>query len=153
MSNRLPSVRLVDVEAANWSKVVDVAPRPDQGRFVAPVARYLCLCHYGGEWNPLAIESDGSIVGHVMWGVDEEDGSTWLGGLVIDADAQGRGIGRAAVVAFLDRFTENKQTNIALSYSPDNLAARKLYSDLGFVETGEMEGDEVVARYRRSWTK
>ncbi|MEN8235921.1 MAG: GNAT family N-acetyltransferase [Actinomycetota bacterium] len=150
MVNQLPNVRLVDVDAANWGQVVDVAPRPDQDQFVAPVARYLCLAHYGGEWNPLAIESDGRIVGHVMWGIDEADGSTWLGGLVINAAAQGRGIGRAAIVAFLDRFTENGRTNIALSYSPDNLVVRKLYAALGFVETGEMEDDEIVARYQRS---
>ena len=149
VTDRLPQLQLVDVDAANWSQVVDVVPRPDQDRFVAPVSRYLCLAHYGGEWNPLGIEVDESIVGHIMWGVDEEDGSVWLGGLVVDAAAQGRGIGRAAVVAFLNRFTENGRTNVALSYSPDNVAARKLYADLGFIETGEMEGDEVVARCQR----
>ncbi len=34
----------------------------------------------------------------------------------------------------------------ALSYEPENTAAKALYADFGFVETGEMEGDEVVAR-------
>ena len=149
MTDQLPNVRLVDVDAANWRQAVDVAPRPEQEQFVAPVARYLCLAHYGGEWNPLAIENDGLIVGHVMWAIDDDDDSVWLGGLIINAAAQSRGVGRSAVEAFLDRFTENGRTNIALSYSSDNLVARKLYADLGFVETGEMEGDEVVARYRR----
>lgn len=149
MTKYPPEVRLVDVDGANWRQIVDIAPRPDQERFVAPVARYLCLAHYGGEWRPLAIETNGSIVGHVMWAIDEADGSVWLGGLVIDAAAQGRGIGRGAVMAFLDRFTEQGHTNAALSYSPENTAARRLYADLGFVETGEMEDDEIVARYRR----
>jgi diamine N-acetyltransferase len=150
MTHRVPQVRLLEVEALNWRDVVDVAPRTDQEHFVAPVARYLCLAHYGGEWHPLAVQTDGSIVGHVMWAVDEADGSTWLGGLVIDSAAQGRGIGRAAVLAFLERFTENGRTNVALSYSPENVVARKLYADLGFVETGEMADDEIVARYQRN---
>ena len=34
---------------------------------------------------------------------------------------------------------------VKLSYSPDNSVARSLYAQLGFGETGEMEGDEVVA--------
>ena len=34
----------------------------------------------------------------------------------------------------------------ALSYSPSNTAARHLYQTLGFVETDEWEGDEIVAR-------
>jgi len=35
---------------------------------------------------------------------------------------------------------------VALSYRPDNTVARGLYASAGFVETGEMEDDEVVAR-------
>jgi diamine N-acetyltransferase len=150
MLDAKPEVRFVDVDATNWSFLAEVEPRSDQWEFVAPVTRYLCLAHYGGEWHPLAIEVDGSIVGHVMWAVDEEDGSTWLGGLVIDAAHQGRGIGRATMEAALDRFTQNGTTNVALSYSPENVVARHLYRSMGFVETGEMEDDEIVARYRRS---
>jgi diamine N-acetyltransferase len=140
----------VEIDAANWRQAVDIAPRPDQERFVAPVARYLCLAHYGGEWHPRAIEADGSIVGHLMWAVDDADDSVWLGGLIIDASEQGRGIGRGAVVAFLDRFTQNGHTNVALSYSPENTVARRLYADIGFVETGETVDDEIVARHRRT---
>ena len=144
-----PDVRFTEVDATNWSILAEVEPRPHQRDFVAPVTRYLCLAHYGGEWHPLAIEADGTIVGHVMWAVDEEDGSTWLGGLVVDATQQGRGIGRATVDVFLDRFTEDGKTDVALSYSPDNEVARALYQSMGFVETGEMEDDEIVARCRR----
>lgn len=126
-----------------------MTPEPDQSEFVASVAYYLCLCCYGGEWHPLAIEIDGSIVGHLMWAVDPQDESVWLGGLVIDASVQGRGYGRSAVLAFLDRFKQEDGTvNAALSYSPDNEIARRLYTDIGFIETGEMEGDEIVARYQ-----
>ena len=145
-----PKVRLVEVDAENWRALTEVKSKPGQERFVASVAWYLCLAHYGDDWHPLAIEVDGSIVGHLMWAIDEEDGSAWLGGLVIDADAQGSGIGHAALVAFLDRFTEDEHTNAALSYLPDNTIARKLYADLGFVETGEMADEEIVARYQRS---
>jgi diamine N-acetyltransferase len=35
---------------------------------------------------------------------------------------------------------------MALSYAPDNAVARTLYRSLGFIETGEADGDEVVAR-------
>jgi diamine N-acetyltransferase len=140
-------VRLVEVDATNWRDLIRVAPHPHQDSFVAPIAYYLCLSHYGGEWHPLAIEADGTVVGHVMWAIDDADSSVWLGGLVIDAGAQRRGIGHTAVAAFLQRFATGGHTNVALSYSPDNLVARKLYADLGFVETGETEGEEVVARH------
>ena len=108
MSAAKPDVRLTEVDATNWSVIAEVEPRQDQRDFVAPITRYLCLAHYGGEWHPLAIEVDGTIVGHVMWAVDEDDGSTWLGGLVIDAAHQGRGVGKATVAAFLDRFADER---------------------------------------------
>jgi diamine N-acetyltransferase len=145
----LPDVRLVEVDGSNWRAAAAVTPQAGQDRFVAAVAYYLCLAHYGGLWHPLGVEVDGSIVGHVMWAVDDEDESVWLGGLVIDAAAQGVGVGRATVMAFLRRFSQDGNVNVALSYSPDNTIARKLYADIGFVETGEMEDDEIVARFQR----
>ena len=38
--------------------------------------------------------------------------------------------------------------DLALSYAPDNSVARHLYSDLGFIETGELAEDDIVARLR-----
>jgi diamine N-acetyltransferase len=145
------SVKLVPVDATNWRQVIRVAARPDQEAFVAPTANYLCLCHYGGEWQPWAVAARDHVVGHAMWAREEADGSVWLGGLVIDADEQGKGYGQAAVEAFIEEFTSGSgDVNVALSYSPENEVARTLYLKLGFVETGEMEDDEVVARLIRS---
>ena len=141
------AVELVEISAAIWRAVADVAPRPDQERFVAPITRYLCLGHYEQVWRSLAVVVDGTVVGHIMWAIDDADKSRWIGGVVIDAAAQGRGIGHAALVAMIDRLGADAECHeVALSYEPDNNAARKLYAGLGFVETGEMEDDEIVAR-------
>ena len=35
-----------------------------------------------------------------------------------------------------------------LSYEPDNETARRLYASYGFEETGEMDGEEVIAVLR-----
>ena len=32
-----------------------------------------------------------------------------------------------------------------VSYEPENTAAKKLYASFGFIENGEMDGDEIVA--------
>lgn len=146
-------VGLVEVDASNWRDVAAVTPKPGQERFVASTTYYLCLAHYGGDWSPLAIVEDGLVVGHLMWAIDEDDHSVWLGGLVVDGAAQGRGVGRSAVVALLDRFGSDGMINAALSYSPDNDIARRIYRSLGFEETGEREDDEVVARIRGAWPR
>jgi hypothetical protein len=80
---------------------VGVTPRPDQERFVAPVTYYLCLSIYGQIWHPLAIVADGAVIGHVLWAIDDADHSRWIGGFVVDAAAQARGIGRAALEAMI----------------------------------------------------
>jgi diamine N-acetyltransferase len=135
------------VTAVNWRDCADLEVAEEQRAFVAPVTRYLCLCHYGGLWQPLAVTAAGRVVGFVMWAVDEEDGSGWIGGLVIGGDQQRRGYGRAAVLALVERLRRDEGCpTAALSYAPQNTAAQALYASLGFVEAGEREDDEVVAR-------
>jgi diamine N-acetyltransferase len=34
---------------------------------------------------------------------------------------------------------------VAISYEPDNVGAKSLYASLGFYETGEMAGEELLA--------
>lgn len=139
-------VILRDVDASNWRAVAKVRTLPEQERFVAPATHYLSLSAYGGEWHSLAIEANGEVVGHVMWAIDPADGSHWIGGLVIDAGSQRKGIGRATILVLIERFrADPNYRETRLSYMPDNGAAQ-LYRELGFVETGEMDEDEVVAR-------
>ncbi|GAB3956057.1 hypothetical protein GCM10027614_67110 [Micromonospora vulcania] len=91
------AVTLRPVDDDNWRAVADVAPRDDQRRFVAALAaRYLLLSTRSEVWTSLAVYADETVVGHVMWGVDD-DGSHWIGGMVIDAAEQNRGVGRATV--------------------------------------------------------
>jgi diamine N-acetyltransferase len=79
--------------------VADVMPRDYQRRFVFPsAARYVLLSVLEGDCRSLGIRADDTVVGHVMWAVDD-DGSRWIGGLILDRAHQGTGIGRAATMA------------------------------------------------------
>jgi diamine N-acetyltransferase len=143
----LSEISIVPVDAGNWRSCAALSVRPDQEEFVSGVSYYLCLCNYGDTWQPLAVQRGDETVGFVMWAVDD-DRSRWIGGLVVDAAQQRTGVGRAIVRALQERFAaEPDCPNVALSYSPDNKGARALYASLGFVETGEAEDDEVVARW------
>ena len=140
-------ISLRPVDRDNWRPVVDLHVTPAQQDFVSEVSRYLLLCHYGGNWRPLAVYQGEEVIGFLMWAIDAADESCWLGGILIDRDQQGRGYGRAAVraaIALLAR--EQGRRHFALSYNPANLVAQRLYLSLGFEETGEWEDDEIVAR-------
>ena len=143
----VPRMELREVTADNWRDVVRIEPREDQGRFVASVAYYLNLCHYGEEWQPLALYQDEEPVGFAMWGYDAEDDAYWIGGFVIDAEHQGKGYGRAAMEALLAHLAKQPgYREAALSIDAENPVARRLYASLGFVETDERADDEIVAR-------
>ena len=145
-----PDVSLREVDADNWRDVATLRVPEEQRDFTMGGAYYLSLCHYGDDWHPFAVYYQDQAVGFVMWAVDPADNSGWLGGVLVDAHWQGRGIGRAMLgkaLAFLR--DEVHCSSAAVSYTPDNERAKRLYASLGFVETGEFEGfaqDEPVAR-------
>jgi diamine N-acetyltransferase len=140
-------VVLHEVNDENWRAVADVAPLDDQRRYVpALAARYLLLSLREGIWHSMAVCADATVVGHIMWGRDE-DGSYWLGGMVIDGAEQGQGVGRAAVRTLMKWLAQREGCReLRLSYHPDNAVAASLYASVGFQPTAILSGDEVVAR-------
>ncbi|SCF29714.1 GNAT family N-acetyltransferase [Micromonospora chokoriensis] len=142
-------ITLRPVDDDNWRAVADVAPRDEQRRFVAALgARYLLLSTRSEVWNSLAVYADETVVGHVMWGVDD-DGSHWIGGMLIDAAEQTRGVGRAAVRTLADWLsTREGNPPVRLSYHPDNTQAAALYTSLGFHPTGEVDDEELITELR-----
>jgi diamine N-acetyltransferase len=109
----------------------------------------MVLCAYGGSWHALGLYADGTPVGFAMWAQDPKDGAHWIGGFLIDKAHQRQGHGRQSMLAIIDYLRrEQGATAFALSYEPDNTVARRLYASLGFIETGEQEGEELVARLR-----
>ena len=144
-----PSVSLRPVDAGSWRDVARLTTAPGQERFVAAPTYYLAFCAYEDVWQPMSVHdgATGEVVGFLMWGIDDADGSCWLGGVFVDAGHQRRGVGRAAIIEAL-RVLEPRvgSAGFALAYHPDNTVAKSLYASLGFVETGEVDEGEVVAR-------
>ncbi|WP_081105667.1 GNAT family N-acetyltransferase [Heyndrickxia coagulans] len=69
----------------------------------------------------------------------------WQG--LLGSAYQGKGYGKEALnkaIEFLKQ--ENLFDYIQINYVEENLVAKKLYQKVGFSETGEMEGTEVVMR-------
>ncbi len=138
-------ISLREVGEENWRAVADVAPFDEQRGFVAALAaRYLLLSVYEGPWRSLGVYAGETVVGHVMWGRDE-DGSHWIGGLLVDRSEQGRGVGRALLRTLLGWLAAQEGCwAIRMTYQRSNTAARGLYESLGFVPTGAVaaEGDD-----------
>ena len=69
--------------------------------------------------------------------------------LYIDKEHQGKGYGKAAMEKMIEllRTMPNRMADyVYLAYEAENEAARKLYTSLGFVETGDDDCGSIVAR-------
>ena len=67
---------------------------------------------------------------------------------MIDKKFQGKGFGKKAMdlaLEFVNTFPCGTAKYCWLSYEVDNEAARQLYKSIGFVETDEKDGEEIVA--------
>lgn len=138
---------LMPVGKENWRDVINVTITEPQREFIAHPGYYLAMCAYDGVWNPLAVYLGEKVIGFMMWAVDTADQSCWLGGIFIDQNYQGQGYGRKAIQTAIAMLSEQHgHQHFALSYQPNNVVGKHLYSTLGFVETDEWEDDEIVAR-------
>ena len=138
-------------------------PLDDQKDFVAEnlqsLAEAYATRNEGNNALPLAVYNDAELIGFVMIGkgtvgneneseLIRENYSLWR--LMIDKNYQGRGFGRQtldAVMALIRTFPFGEAKKVWLSYEPENTRARDIYRKYGFVENGDMCGNEIVAVY------
>lgn len=145
----------------NVDAVTAMAVREDQRGFVAPNVASLAEAYVavsGGHTAlPFALYEGEEPVGFVMFGYgalgDADDppaaqGNYCLWRFMIDREHQGKGLGEAALqasLAYLRTLPCGPAEQVWLSYEPENTAARTLYHRFGFVENGQMCGEEIVA--------
>ena len=156
-------IRLEKITHKNVWDIVDLNTFESQYPFVADndeslMEAYIAVTSEDAYAYPFGIYDGETPVGFLMIGYNEaaieknapeilkNNYSLWR--LMIDKNYQGKGFGREAVrlaLEFIRTFPHGKAEYCALSYEPENTIARKLYASFGFVENGEMDGDEVVA--------
>jgi diamine N-acetyltransferase len=140
------TLSVAELTADNIEAVLAVTPRPEQLRHVNPVAWYVAMAAYEGVWQPVAlVADDGEVVGFAQWAWDDSDSTYTLGGIVLDARHQGRGLGRPLLDALVTHVRALPRSGtVVLTVHDDNERARGLYGRYGFVETGEVLDGELV---------
>lgn len=155
-------LRLEKVNGANVWDVLKLSVDDNQKEFVANneisiIEAYTAITANGFAF-PFGIFDDDILVGFLMVGFDKDDywddapaiatGNYNLWRLMIDKKYQHKGYGRKAVELALD-FIRTLPCGSAeccwLSYEPENTVAKNLYAAFGFSETGDMDGEEIIA--------
>lgn len=144
------SISIVSVE--NLQAVLELRVAPDQISYIESTAQCLQEAEECSCYVPVALYADDELVGFAMYGFfpDEcESGRVWLDRFLIDAQYQGRGLGRIMLGALLDLLTELfGPSDIYLSLYDDNQGALRLYEKFGFRFNGEsdLNGEKVMVR-------
>lgn len=158
-------LRLERVSGRNVWDILKLRVEKEQESFVARndvsiIEAYITLAADGHVF-PFGIYDDEMPVGFLMIGFDADDdwenppaiarGNYNIWRLMIDKEHQGKGYGKEALRLALDyirSFPCGSAAYCWLSYEPDNHIARRMYRAFGFRETGEKDGEELIAVLR-----
>lgn len=146
------SPRLEAITPSNVEAACGLAVRPDQERFVTPVAWSLAEAYAWGElaWPRLIVDGD-QLVGFLMgffdivWHPDHpDDRRSGLWRLNIAAEHQGRGYGRFAVEAICAEVRRRGGNRVVTTWEAGDDGPERFYLRLGFRPTGETSGGQIV---------
>jgi len=143
-------VSLRPITAGTVRSVCALSLAETQGGLVAPNAISLAEALFSPKAWYRAVYFKDSVVGFVML-YDESLGESSapspkavLWRFMIDADVQGKGIGRAALLLVIEHVRSKGLFSVlSLSYVPAPGCAEKFYLALGFKPTGKVEDGEV----------
>ena len=158
-------LRLEQVNGKNVWDILKLTVEENQKNFVANndisiIEAYTAITANGYAF-PFGIYENETPVGFLMIGFDIDDywddapsiakGNYNLWRLMIDKAYQRKGYGKEAVqlaLDFIKSFPCGRAGYCWLSYEPENEAARQLYRSFGFSETGDTDGEELIAVLR-----
>ena len=144
------TVTLRPLDRENLWPVVELSLHPGQEAFVAPNIDSIANAYVEPTFVPLAVYDGDDLVGFAMYGQHPPDvGRWWVIRLMIAAEHQGEGYGRAAMETVIAMMAERVCCKeIVTSFNPDNAVASRLYASLGFRPTGEIEDGEPLVLLR-----
>lgn len=145
-------ISLRPVVRADLDALFELKVHPEQQAFVAPNAVTLAEIHYISGGYSFSIWAVEEIVGllamidfreHDELFEDDDPTAAFMLRLMIDADHQGKGYGRAAVQLAIAWARGRSNARFQTSFAPANIAARHFYESIGLRETGRIVEDEV----------
>ena len=155
-------LKLKKINRKNVADILNLEVFDNQKSFVATnnssiIEAYIAITENNHVFT-FGIYKDDAPIGFLMIGYDVnsddegapkiDKGNYNIWRLMIDKKFQGKGFGKKAMdlaLEFVNTFPCGTAKYCWLSYISDNDMARQLYKSVGFVETDEKDGEEIVA--------
>ena len=150
---RMAELRLVELSAATIVAVNNMSLKPGQEQFLAPVSYGIAatVADPRTSWQRVVLDAN-EVVGFVSAGFDpeapEEHFRSVLWRINVDADDQGRGIGRFAIEKLLDEARDRGLDKLNVIYEEGEAGPEAFFTRMGFTPVGETEYGEVIAEIR-----
>lgn len=152
MSDELPrrdaEITLREITRETVVTICRLETTVEQRSFVSPNAFSISQAYFQREkaWFR-AIYADETPVGFLMLYDDPEAAEYYLWRFMIDFRFQHRGYGWKALGLLVDHVrTRPNATCVTLSYVPEEGGPAEFYHRFGFVDTGEVDDGELIAR-------
>jgi diamine N-acetyltransferase len=138
---------LLPIDRGNYRALFRMQLRPGQESFVSPPRWTLARCYvriFGDNFEhlPHLIRADGKTVGYVTTVCDPDSADDyWIDDIMIAAEHQGKGYGRASVVETIGMIVRRyaRCRGVQLTCFRANTVAAALYAGLGFEPTGGVD--------------
>ena len=143
------TISLREINSGNFHQCINLEVAEGQEKFVASNVKSIAEAKIYPTAVPLAVYCADEMVGFVMYGFDTDDNKFYLGRLMVDAQHQGKGYGKAATLEVIERMKKIEDCHeIYLSFVPENTGAEKLYASVGFERTGKTSNSgEIIMRF------
>ena len=140
-------VNLRKITEENFLDAFELKLAPGQEEYVSHPIRSLAQAYvYREQCQPFGIYADEKMVGYIMVIYDYDIPEYDIWHMMIDASAQGKGFGSAALNETLDYIITKPfgtSSRVALTCHKGNKIALKLYKNIGFRESGTEYDDEM----------
>lgn len=148
----MSDVKLNDVVLDNFYDVIGLELEEVQEQYLPSNVFSIAESKFSPSFHPRAICVGDTVVGFLMYqlgetGSDEDTCIIWR--FMIDRNHQNSGIGKISMGLLLEEIRAHKRCKIIeIYYDPQNIAAKKLYTNYGFKVVGERGDGDVIAELR-----
>ena len=146
-------LRLVELSASTIVAVNNLSLKPGQEQFLAPVSYAVAgtVANPATAWQRVVLD-DQEVVGFVSANFDsdatQDHFRSVLWRINVDADDQGRGVGRFAVQKLLEEARNRGMDHVDVIYEAGEGGPQAFFERVGFTPVGETEYGEVIAEIR-----
>lgn len=145
----MADLQVVELSASNIAAANALTLKPGQEQFVAPVSysAAAAVSNPATTWQRVIVDGD-EVVAFIMGSFDDEADSDEFKSILwrinVDANDQGRGVGKFAVGALADEARTRQKNRLHVIWEPGELGPEAFFLRMGFTPVSETEYGEVV---------